>query len=305
MNAVSSNYPSATAMDKMGDGSDKGYYTDVSESGNLSVVFDGISEEIIVGGAKIELTETAQIRDYMPPYMQLPEGTSVEDIHIYTCRCVGYDPISKEFSFSNVRESIDLGPDGITISHDEDGCATVSVTGFNYKEHWCGPGMTSGRKLIVHIPFELSAVHDGEFNPNRHESGLYDPEGHPAGSFDVQILRFFDLTIECTGLCSGESTVYRLMDAQSGKFLCRFALGDKVGGQEHSSAGHNVVRRVLKNVPEGNYILIEEGWNWAYTTLPAKEVNFSVTGDTLLKFNVTHKSGAQIPLHTEVHLTNK
>lgn len=308
MNGVSSNYPEAVSYDSLGEGSDQGYYIQVTASDKLSGVFDGISASIIVGGAKVELTEAAQIRDYMPPYMQLPKGTSVEDIHTYTCRCIGYDPDTDEFTFSSVREPLVLGEDGISISQDEDGCAIVSVTGFNYKEHWCGPGMTSGQKLIVNIPFELGALSDGELDLNRHETSLYDESGQAAGSFTVNNLRFFDLTVECNGLCGGESSVYRLVDAETGKILCRFALNS--GDGAHEEAGDvfvqpgGIASRTLRNVPEGNYRLIEENWNWAYTTLPAKNVDFLLDKNTTIRFEGKHKNGSDSPLHTEVHRTN-
>lgn len=300
MNALSSNYPLAQSMSSLGSGEDKGYYVRVTDAGTLSGVFDGISEEIIVGGAKVELSETAQIRDYMPPYMQLPQGTGIQDIHIYTCRCVAYDASSGEFIFSSVREPLDPGPQGITISVDEDGCTMVSVTGFNYKEHWCGPGMTSGRKLIVNIPFELSAVNNGEFNPNQHESGLYGPDGSPAGSFEVEPLRFFDLVVQCSGLCAGESAVYRLMDGSGTKILCRFGISADGIGIAHDSSGA-CVSRTLRNVPQGEYILVEEGWNWAYTTAGSKSVRFTLDGPKTIRYECTHKTGDQSPLHTEVH----
>ena len=86
MNAVSSNYPNATAYNQLGEGYDQGYYQDASD-GNLSDIFEVIAGEA-TGGADVELTATssAVVLDILTNYFKLPAGTATDasKIKVYT-----------------------------------------------------------------------------------------------------------------------------------------------------------------------------------------------------------------------------
>lgn len=286
MNALSSNHPIASDMYNTADKVSSDYYLNASTASELNSIFDGISADIIVGGSLVDLQQDAQIRDYMPPHMCLPEGTSASDIHCYKSRCLSYDPKSREFTFSAARDTVSLPPDGISISYDDDGCAMVCVNGFNYKNNWCGTGMRNGHKLIVEIPFVITNVsEDGEFNPNSHKSGLYDDSGAPAAILPAEILYFYNLTVERSGLLSGENAVYRVIDLDSHKTICRFALT------------HDRPIRTIRMVPQGRYRVIEEDWNWAYRTDPDKTRTITLDAHTTLKFQGDHREAT--PIHDE------
>lgn len=176
MHLVSSNYKYATAMDndKIGkatypaDG--KSYYLSAGSADELSNIFQQISQE--VGGSTSNLDDKATIKDIVTPYFNMP--TDVKDVEVSTAKSKGS---------TNSWENPEEFKDGrVTLDKTNN---TVSVSGFSYKDNWCGnqtvEGSTTfrdGKKLI--IEFNVTAK-DGflggnDVPTNEETSGIYDKD---------------------------------------------------------------------------------------------------------------------------------
>lgn len=185
MHLVSSNYKYATAMDndKIGkatypaDG--KSYYLSAGSADELSSIFQQISQE--VGGSTSKLDADATIKDIVTPYFDMP--TDVKDVKVYTAKSNGS---------TNSWENPEEFKDGrVTLDKTNN---TVSVSGFSYRNNWCGnqtvAGSTTfhnGKKLI--IQFNVTAK-DGflggnDVLTNEDTSGIYDKDGKEVKCFDV------------------------------------------------------------------------------------------------------------------------
>ena len=142
MHLVSSNYKNATDMDTPGDATypegGKSYYLSAADQGQLENIFQQISNE--TGGSSVQYGTETVIKDIVTPYFTMPTNTT--DIQLYTAKSSGntnnWEP----------RESFD---GSVTIQDN-----TVSVSGFSFKDNWCGnhtaSGQTTfhnGKKLII------------------------------------------------------------------------------------------------------------------------------------------------------------
>lgn len=172
MHLVSSNYKDATAMNSPGTATyptgGKSYYLSAGSADELNSIFQQISQE--VGGSTSKLDEKAVIQDIVTPYFNLPANAS--DVQVYTAESDG--------STDQWKDKVAF--DGTVSIQDN----TVSVSGFSYKDNWCGShteGDTTtfhnGKKLI--IQFAVTAK-DGflggnDVLTNGAESGIYDKGG--------------------------------------------------------------------------------------------------------------------------------
>ncbi len=172
MHLVSSNYKNATAMNSPGTATypagGKSYYLSAGSADELNSIFQQISQE--VGGSTSKLDEKAVIQDIVTPYFNMPANAS--DVQVYTAESDGStDKWKDKVAFDGT----------VSIQNN-----TVSVSGFSYKDNWCGShteGDTTtfhnGKKLI--IQFTVTAK-DGflggnDVLTNGAESGIYDKDG--------------------------------------------------------------------------------------------------------------------------------
>ena len=136
-----------TVSDNKGTPQTPSYYLSASDSSTLNNIFQQISDQIQEGGSAIDLGSEAVIKDIISPQFQLPAGTSVEDITLATAPCIG------EGQFGTSVEATGVTP---TISGNQ-----VSVTGFDFKENWCGTETVNGtesyrgNKLIISFPVKV------------------------------------------------------------------------------------------------------------------------------------------------------
>ena len=180
MNAMSSNYPEATAVGKnpsifdwsgefsitWGDRAEGNYYLAASDSEELDAVFEQIYEEI--GGLTSNPTADSVLSDTLSQYFVLPEGTNEDNITVEYVEAASYNE-KTGFTF----EQSGTRPDGVEVTISEDG-KTVEVTGFDYKAHVASAKLQdngnydiTGGKLVVKIPIELDSQ---EING----TGIYD-----------------------------------------------------------------------------------------------------------------------------------
>lgn len=171
MHLVSSNYKNATEMgnpDKATYPADgKSYYLSAGSASELNGIFQQISQE--VSGSTSNLDASATIKDIVTPYFDMP--TDPKEVKVYTAESKGN---------TNDWENPEVFRDGkVTLDATNN---TVSVSGFSYKNNWCGPGSNgtfhNGAKLI--IQFNVTAK-DGflggnDVPTNGAESGIYDKD---------------------------------------------------------------------------------------------------------------------------------
>ena len=207
MHLVSSNYKYATAMDnnKIGkatypaDG--KSYYLSAGSADELSSIFQQISQE--VGGSTSNLDASATIKDIVTPYFDMP--TDPKEVKVYTAKSDG----------STVKWKAKEPFDG-TVSIQNN---TVSVSGFSYKENWCGnqtAGDTTtfhnGKKLI--IQFNVTAkekfLGGNDVPTNEDTSGIYDKDGEDGKMIDSFDIPKVNVPIKPVTVTAEDKNVYLL-----------------------------------------------------------------------------------------------
>lgn len=148
MHLVSSNYKNAESMSSPGTSTypagGKSYYLSAGNAEELKNVFENISSQI--GGSDAELTSSSVLKDAVTPYFEIPGGTNAL-ITLKTADCTGAANGTLTFG----PETAAPGTVTATVSGN-----TVSVTGFDYKDNWCGShsGTYSGKKLIVEFKIQ-------------------------------------------------------------------------------------------------------------------------------------------------------
>lgn len=184
MHLVSSNYKNAEGLYSPGEATypadGKSYYLSAGSADELSSIFQQISQE--VGGSTSNLDEKATIKDIVTPYFDIDMPTDSDAVKVYTADSVGV-----ESDGSTVKWEGKVPFDG-TVSIQGN---TVSVSGFSYKNNWCGPGSNgfrNGKKLI--IQFNVTAK-DGflggnDVPTNVETSGIYDKDGKEVKLFEQQ-----------------------------------------------------------------------------------------------------------------------
>lgn len=149
------------------------YYLSAGDSDSLNNIFQQISNNIHTGGSGTTLDGNAVVKDIISPYFTLPEGASPANIRLDT-----YDCLSKngdKYTWSST--SGGNGGARATVSGN-----TVSVTGFNFSENWCGTetsasGATNvrGKKLV--ISFDVNPKDGflgGNGVPTNTSAGIYE-----------------------------------------------------------------------------------------------------------------------------------
>lgn len=145
------------------------YYLSAGDAASLNNIFQQISDQIESGGATTELTETSVIKDVVTPYFDLPADS--EKVKLYTADSDGgYDKWKDPVAFNG------------TVDIDED-TSTVGVSGFNFKENWCGEEVKdgtittfhNGKKLIIEFTVKPKAGFlGGNGVPTNDSAGVYE-----------------------------------------------------------------------------------------------------------------------------------
>ena len=111
------------------------YYLSAADAETLNSIFQQISDNIEQGGSKIELDETAVVKDVLSPYFSL-EGVNPSDIDLATYKYTGEgnDPWAKN------DEEIEL-----TVEVNSQ-TGEVEVTGFDFAENYVGTVTEDGKE---------------------------------------------------------------------------------------------------------------------------------------------------------------
>lgn len=161
MHFSSSNYPSATALGNGGTRGEGNFYFAASNADALNDIFDTISEEISTDTT--ELDDSATIIDNIPGNFAIPE-----DAQNITLKVAKFQ---KDGTFATATSA----PTTVTAEH-KDG--TVTVTGFNFSDEWCGLNESDqphGSKLI--IEFTIHHNNYGGTQPTNAGASIKDEEG--------------------------------------------------------------------------------------------------------------------------------
>ena len=273
MHLVSSNYKNATSLNSTGTATyptgGKSYYLSAGSADELNSIFQQISQE--VGGSTSKLDENATIRDIVTPYFNMPANAS--DVKVYTAESDG--------STAKWKEKVAFDS---TVSIQDN---TVSVSGFSYKDNWCGDHTENGavtfhngKKLI--IQFTVTAK-DGflggnDVPTNGEASGIYDKDGTLIDTFERPTV---NVPIQEVTVNAADKNVY---------------LNGTVTAAELKDSATVKCGNVALKLGETNYGL--EAWQNAYVDIEAglkdKDGN-ALTGDyTNLTEDTTYTVSAKV-----------
>lgn len=143
------------------------YYLSAGDAGSLNNIFRQISDQIETGGSSSTLDSHSVVKDVVSPYFTMPENAS--EIKVYTADSDG--------STERWKEPAEF--DG-TVKVDPANKA-VSVSGFSFKDHWCGEekvngtqSFHNGKKLIIEFRvLPRSGFLGGNGVPTNGIAGIY------------------------------------------------------------------------------------------------------------------------------------
>ena len=186
--------------DNKGTPQNPSYYLSASDADSLNSIFQQISANIETGGSSTTLDENAVIRDMISPQFRLPEGVSAQEITLETFRYIGED------QWENNHDAMGA----VAMANGDQ----ISVTGFNFKENWCGTETTNGveayrgNKLVVSFPVK---VKDGFLGGNgvytNTDAGVYENGDAKAPLFTFERPQV-DVKIENIAVTAEDKNVY-------------------------------------------------------------------------------------------------
>ena len=232
MHFVSSNYPNASSMTSSGTKAKDGYYLSATNSGELSQIFQSISQNIHGSTTSVQLDATTQNIDKMSEDFQFRSGLSAEEIKnsikVYTVPYAGKENGVDTFDEIN---KTNLNAAEIKVSGDR-----VTVTGYSYKDEYIATvqGKNRGTKLVIEIPVEYK--NEAWFGGNNIASndvgsGIYN-NNQCYGTYDVpQVNRVLDYKI-----AAKDQTIYVTNKADLKGLLDYFQTTD---GEKYEPNGTN------------------------------------------------------------------
>lgn len=203
MNYVSTNFPAANEIGieeeywsykitKNFTRAASSYYLTANNVASLKNIFQTISNNIQT--ADISLDGSTVVKDIISPYFTVPANTN--DIKVYTAAYQGGNTWGAD-------EDSGLIPDI--------GGSTVSVSGFDFNANFITENAkqdgTKGRKLIIEFTVSPKAGFLGGNGvpTNGEESGVYNADNEPIGTFDVPTV---DVPIEDVVVGALDKNVY-------------------------------------------------------------------------------------------------
>lgn len=193
MNAMSSNYPDATATYQsniysvsLGTRAETGnYYLSASHTEGLEDIFETIASQ--TGSAAVSLDSSAVVQDAISDQFTFPEGADASSVSVTTQ--------DADYSTGALRwkESSITGFDPKVVVEDN----TVRVTGFDFNHNFVAEqgrsegnvsqsGDFYGRKLIISFTvLPKDGLLGGNVATNGPASGVYDADGNCVESFEV------------------------------------------------------------------------------------------------------------------------
>lgn len=186
------------------------YYLSAADADSLNSIFEQISDQIETGGSSSTLTAASVVKDIISPQFTLPAGTKAADITLETYKYKG-----TSFDATNAWEK---NPNAMSATATVNG-DTVSVTGFDFAENWCGSktnadGSTTyqGNKLVISFKVQPKAGFLGGNDVYTNSSaGVYEN-----GSATDPVLSFprpqVNVPIDDVAVTAADKNVYLLGD---------------------------------------------------------------------------------------------
>lgn len=147
------------------------YYLSAADAGSLSNIFQQISDNIETGGSSSTLTEESVVRDIISPQFTLPAGSTASDITLETYACTGKDGDTYTWRQNDTAMGATATIDG----------NSVSVTGFDFSEHYVGTVTNNasvtyrGHKLVISFTVDPKSGFLGGNNvPTNAGAGVYE-----------------------------------------------------------------------------------------------------------------------------------
>ena len=123
------------------------YYLSAGDAESLNNIFKQIAENIEQGGSDVELDSSTVIKDTISQYFQLPDNADENSIKLKKQSYVD------ENTWGNLQDATKAKAE---IEKDSNGNQVVKVTGFDFKENWCGTETNAdgnktyrGNKLVI------------------------------------------------------------------------------------------------------------------------------------------------------------
>lgn len=178
MHLVSTNYPSATDIENPGaQNKNTGYYLTASDSASLNNVFQQISNQIQDVNTT-DLDGSAKVEDVVGTNFTFA-GTEGSGVTIKTAPFVSES--NGQYTFGNEETA------SATVTATVDN-GKISVTGFSFKDNWCGYDKTGGsqtaygRKLIIEFKVRenTTGCDTASIPTNNGNAKILDKDGKPA-----------------------------------------------------------------------------------------------------------------------------
>ena len=294
MEAISSNYPSATTYTSPGTKVATKYCKDASKD-NLSDIFIQIAKETTKDYAFEGLTEEkTTIIDVVSSGFKLPDGANSNQIRLSVAQCTNMttdgsyefgEPIAvPNDNFPNVKAEVGVlnkntGDGGTaTVFMEQDGGKVVSVTGFDFSANFVGPRIKDGQivnydgyKLIISFDIEIDPSNPGgaTMNTNTEDSGIYisDEKGNvteieqPVGTFEIPSVKIPNIVIIKNGLKKGDSAIFHVykLDESTNVFSTDYItlVATCMEDGQPAIAKSHIMR-------PGRYKVEETTWSWTY-----------------------------------------
>lgn len=261
------------------------YYLSAGDSASLNNIFQQISSNIETGGTSSTLTADAVVKDIISPQFTLPANATADSITLETYQCTGKNS-NNEYTWSKNETAMDAEA---TVNGDQ-----VSVTGFDFAEHYVGTVTENGsvtyrgHKLVISFKVQPKAGFLGGNDVVTNASaGIYEN-----GSAQTPVMTFeqpqVDVTIKKPDITLPDANVYL------GAYFSETVNADDLKAGTSIKFGDNIVLDLTK--PDQNWGL--EDWQTEYVTIEVKvtdkdgnEVtNFEkLTEDTEYKVSVSIK----------------
>ncbi|WP_428222280.1 S-layer homology domain-containing protein, partial [Flintibacter sp.] len=152
MNGVSSNYPSATSYNNLGERASGDYYFAAASANSLNDVFKNIADEVTTGTLTANPDADSVLSDKLSGYFAFPAGMSNDEVEVKYAPATEYDAGSRTFTFG-AAGALPVGADNPTVEINGD---TITIKGFDYKDYAAtydsAENTVSGGKLVVTFP---------------------------------------------------------------------------------------------------------------------------------------------------------
>jgi hypothetical protein len=158
------------------------YYLKTASADELLSAFGQVAADAFSKGSTFRLDAESYLYDVVSDVFVLPSnyGENSGDITLLSVAQTGYDPVSKEVSWSSM--PVDVSSRLVWSVQQ----SSLNVKGWDYSSNRCGEGCTgTGHKLVVRLNhLTVRAGVSGKHYTNQYGSGLYSSSGSLVAPFD-------------------------------------------------------------------------------------------------------------------------